>query len=416
MGHALPEILKVKTLIDQARYITSYHHCIVTLKDTGMASNYEVLCAALSKRQDSMTARTDHRAGDLKTAQANLADRQVINKEAYRRGKPGPDGDAWYTIASAYHASLDQQPTNWIVDSGATDHVTNEKSSLISSTPCTGFVKTVSGMKIHIVTIGQAMLNVNSHEVLLNNILYVPDSNANLILVKALANDGARVTFDSKHVTLELPDSMTITSGLNPRTRHYEIPQSQHEAMIAHPDDGLSGLPEAFDDETKAKKRKFTPGFMDERCGHPGWNKSKIIEKLYKIELPSCECQDCIVGKSTKAQMGRGSGICAKEPLDLVHVDLATHWSTKTKVTCLLVTIDNTSSFTYVKPLRAKSDALQVLKEWKYYAEVQTGHKLKTLRLDNGGEWISAAAISWQNEADCHGSECAGSRKTRRFI
>lgn len=97
--------------------------------------------------------------------------------------------------------------------------------------------------------------------------------------------------------------------------------------------------------------------------------------------------------------MGRGSSICAKEPLDLVHVDLDTHWSTKTEVTCLLVAIDNTSSFTYVKPLWAKLDALQVLKEWIYYTKVQTGCKLKTLRSDNGGEWISAAAISWQNEA-----------------
>lgn len=27
------------------------------------------------------------------------------------------------------------------------------------------------------------------------------------------------------------------------------------------------------------------------------------------------------------------------------------------------------------------------------------GHKLKTLHLDNGGKWTSAAATSWQNEA-----------------
>lgn len=46
MGHALPEILKVKMLIGQARYVTPYHHCIITLEDTGMASSYEVLCVS----------------------------------------------------------------------------------------------------------------------------------------------------------------------------------------------------------------------------------------------------------------------------------------------------------------------------------------------------------------------------------
>ncbi|SAM86050.1 uncharacterized protein UBRO_13566 [Ustilago bromivora] len=92
MGHTLPEILKVKMLIHQARYITLYHHCITMLEDTGMASNYEVLCTALFKHQDSMTTQTDHRASDLKSAQANLADGEVKNEEAYHWGKPGPDG------------------------------------------------------------------------------------------------------------------------------------------------------------------------------------------------------------------------------------------------------------------------------------------------------------------------------------
>ncbi|KAJ1038090.1 hypothetical protein NDA10_006604 [Ustilago hordei] len=91
MGHALPEILKVKALIDQARYITQYHHCIITLEDTGMASSYEVLCAALCKQQDSMTVWMDHRVSNPRTAQANLAEGQVKNEEAYHHGKPRPD-------------------------------------------------------------------------------------------------------------------------------------------------------------------------------------------------------------------------------------------------------------------------------------------------------------------------------------
>ena len=65
--------------------------------------------------------------------------------------------------------------------------------------------------------------------------------------------------------------------------------------------------------------------------------------------------------------MGCSSGTHAKDPLELVHVDLAMHWLMKTEVTCLLIAIDDASSFTYVKPLWAKLDALQVLKEWITY-------------------------------------------------
>ncbi|SOV02232.1 uncharacterized protein UDID_19151 [Ustilago sp. UG-2017a] len=96
--------------------------------------------------------------------------------------------------------------------------------------------------------------------------------------------------------------------------------------------------------------------------------------------------------------MGRGSGECAKLPLELLHVDLATHFLTRMEYSCLLVAVDDASSFTYVKPMRTKSDALQVLKEWVNYAEVQTGHRLKTLQTDNGGEWTSADATAWQND------------------
>ncbi|KAJ1576459.1 hypothetical protein NDA12_005322 [Ustilago hordei] len=198
---------------------------------------------------------------------------------------------------------------------------------------------------------------------------------------------------------LELPGGTTVISNLNPQMRHYKFPEHKYETLVACTDEQLSELPEMFDNETKATRCPFTPQFMHEQCCHLGWNKVKIIEKLYHIKLPSDECQDCIVGKSTKARMSKSSGVYAKHPLELIHVDLTTHLSTKTEFTCLLVAIDDTSSFTYVKPLQAKSDALQVLKEWIHYAEIQMGHKLKTLCSDNGSKWTSAAATGWQNNA-----------------
>ncbi|SAM82143.1 uncharacterized protein UBRO_20636 [Ustilago bromivora] len=41
----------------------------------------------------------------------------------------------------------------------------------------------------------------------------------------------------------------------------------------------------------------------------------------------------------------------------------------------------------------------KVLKEWITYAATQTGHKLKTLWSDNGTEWVTTSAITWQNNA-----------------
>lgn len=151
--------------------------------------------------------------------------------------------------------------------------------------------------------------------------------------MKALTNDGACVIFDNQHATLELSDGTIVTSDLNPQTRHYEFPKLKHKVLVVCTDDGLSKLPETLDDKAKAAKCSFTPNFMHKRCGHPGWNKARIIKKLYKVKLPSDKCQDCVVGKSTKARMSKSNGTCARHLLEFVHVDLTTHLSTKTEFT-----------------------------------------------------------------------------------
>ncbi|UTT93870.1 hypothetical protein NDA17_001662 [Ustilago hordei] len=176
---------------------------------------------------------------------------------------------------------------------------------------------------ICIVARGQVVINVEGHVVHLTDILYVPDANTNLISVWALANNGIHVTFESDKAHLEWPDSYN------------------------HP-----------------KRCIFSHNFIHEWCGHPGRDKTRMIEKLYKLKIKPDDCQVCAAGKSMKAQMGQSSRECAKSLMELIHVDLAMHFSMMMEFTCLLVAIDDASSFTYVKPLQAKSDALQVLREW----------------------------------------------------
>ncbi|CCF48172.1 uncharacterized protein UHO2_06162 [Ustilago hordei] len=97
--------------------------------------------------------------------------------------------------------------------------------------------------------------------------------------------------------------------------------------------------------------------------------------------------------------MGKGNGTIASHPLELVHVDLLTHFSDQTEFTSVLVAIDNASSFTYVKPLCRKANALHVFQEWIKYAKIQTRCQLKIIHSNNGGEWSSNVAMHWQNKA-----------------
>jgi hypothetical protein len=81
--------------------------------------------------------------------------------------------------------------TNWYVDSGATDHITSDldKLSVIDRYMGNDQVHTAndSGMKIK--HIGSSTLHTSSRDLVLKDILHVPDANKNLVSIHRLALD-----------------------------------------------------------------------------------------------------------------------------------------------------------------------------------------------------------------------------------
>lgn len=55
----------------------------------------------------------------------------------------------------------------------------------------------------------------------------------------------------------------------------------------------------------------------------------------------------------------------------------------------MLVLVDDKAGYTWAFYLKNKSDAFVVFKSWLLRAESATGAKLKVLRSDNGGEYVS---------------------------
>ena len=83
--------------------------------------------------------------------------------------------------------------------------------------------------------------------------------------------------------------------------------------------------------------------------------------------------------------------------MELVVVDLAGPNTPQTlggKIYDMII-IDNFSQRVFVKLLAKKSDAGDVLMRWILQVEVETGKKLKRLRSDNGGEFLSEKFTNW---------------------
>ncbi|CAI7919483.1 unnamed protein product [Closterium sp. NIES-53] len=103
-------------------------------------------------------------------------------------------------------------------------------------------------------------------------------------------------------------------------------------------------------------------------------------------------CPTCLETKFTKFPFSSGTGP-AKAPLTLVHMDVVgpMRAPSLSGSRYFLTIVDDHTRAVWVYPLKTKGEvAAAVLKEWMPRARRESGHKVKVIRTDNGGEFIGA--------------------------
>ncbi|CAI7840036.1 unnamed protein product [Closterium sp. NIES-53] len=103
-------------------------------------------------------------------------------------------------------------------------------------------------------------------------------------------------------------------------------------------------------------------------------------------------CPTCLDTKFTKFPFSSGTRP-AKAPLALVHMDVVgpTRAPSLSGSRYFLTIVDDHTRAVWVYPLKTKGEvAAVVLKEWMPRAQRESGHKVKVISTDNGGEFIGA--------------------------
>ncbi|SGY47835.1 BQ5605_C001g00580 [Microbotryum silenes-dioicae] len=107
-------------------------------------------------------------------------------------------------------------------------------------------------------------------------------------------------------------------------------------------------------------------------------------------ECAEFTCNACLASKAHRSPFPSSLSHAA-EPLALVHSDVLSFPEESINHFRYLVTfVDDYSRKTWVYPISHKSDVLPTFKDWLLEIENATGCRLKTLRSDNGGEYISS--------------------------
>lgn len=299
-------------------------------------------------------------------------------------GKPNHDAlQCWHRFDQAYQAenNLKQaalatsgytSDTNWYVDTGATDHITNDLERLTTRERYTGTdqIQVANGAGLSISHIGNSLISGSS--LVLKHILYVPKINKHLISVQRLASDNnAVVEFHPNYFLVK--DRVTKKLLLHGRCKNglYVLPHNFSQALLT----------------AKLSKEQW-----HRRLGHPA---SPITIRILQdnnlaidTNIPSSSiCNACQLGKAHQLPFGSSQHV-STAPLQLIHTDvwgpsIASVNNSKYYVSF----VDDFSRYVWIYFLRCKSDVESVFLQFQKHVETMLNTKIRSVQSDWGGEY-----------------------------
>lgn len=133
-----------------------------------------------------------------------------------------------------------------------------------------------------------------------------------------------------------------------------------------------------------------------ERLGHISAPRLKQMMDMVKgMDIasplpPKFECVACAKGKAHHKNISKDPAIRASAPLERVHSDICGPMRTPShgKARYFLTLVDDHTRFGWVYFLKNKDDLTKTFEEWHKKVTTQSGQTVKSLRSDNGGEYI----------------------------
>ncbi|KAL4282375.1 hypothetical protein GQ457_03G013570 [Hibiscus cannabinus] len=116
-----------------------------------------------------------------------------------------------------------------------------------------------------------------------------------------------------------------------------------------------------------------------------------FVTDLPMLNIYDDKCDSCQLGKSHRLPFSLDGVKRANMKLELVHSDLFGPMKTSSMngSKYFMLFIDDLTRMCWVYFLKSKLNVLSTFKEFKIFAENQSDCKLKVLRTDNGGEYVS---------------------------
>ncbi|KAE9212787.1 hypothetical protein PF004_g15532 [Phytophthora fragariae] len=285
----------------------------------------------------------------------------------------GKDDDAVFAVGKSRSAG-------WLIDSGATAHMTPHRNDLFEYKDLDSNIEVTiaDGKKIRVVGTGSVRLTgIDGKRIKMIDVLYIPGLDRQLLSVRRLAERGMSVEFQKKSCTI-WNKSKAIASGKKVG-KVYVLDCEKDMAQYVE----YAGVDSEWE-------------LWHARMGH--LNKDALAKtQRATTGMPTLEdksmtlCGGCMKGKQTVAHFPSRSMSTTTKVLQLVHTDVMGPMKTKSKggARYVLTFVDDHSKYVVAYFITKKSEVPVKFKAFMNLYENQRGERIKCLRSDNDTEFVN---------------------------
>lgn len=280
------------------------------------------------------------------------------------------------TLLAALSAKINNK--EWYIDSGATSHMTGEKEWFInfSEEEIGREVTIANDEKLYTAGTGDVVVNINGSSTTIEKVTYVPNLGTNLLSVNSMVQKGLGVKFNQKGSVIYEEETEDIVATATNVQGLYKLNTQEEKVNIA---------------VVKLSSHEL----WHRRLCHLNARSMALLKNgmVSGVNFKSTEmepCVPCIMGKQSKKPF-KNSTRRADEKLEIVHADLCGPMSEASFVGAryMFVLIDDCTRRTFAYFLKSKDEVSTAFQEFKAQMENETGLTIKTLRTDNGGEFVN---------------------------
>ena len=275
--------------------------------------------------------------------------------------------------------------SSWVFDTGAVAHICNSKQELQNKRRLAKDEVTMrvgNGSKVDVIAVGTLPLHLPSGLVLnLNNCYLVPALSMNIVSGSCLMRDGYSFKSENNGCSIYMSD---MFYGHAPLVNGLFLMNLDRDVTHIH---SVS--------TKRCKVDNDSPTYLWHcRLGHIGVKRMKKLHTdglLESLDFESFDtCEPCLMGKMTKTPF---SGIMerATDLLEIIHTDVCGPMNVEARggYRYVLTLTDDLSRYGYIYLMKHKSETFEKFKEFQSEVENQRDRKIKCLRSDRGGEYLS---------------------------